>query len=60
VWVRRKLLPAPEGSDVGEYSWWIALPMRAMMALERLWLDAGGRFPCGVSVLVAARKPQRN
>jgi hypothetical protein len=25
-----------------------------------LWLDAGGRFPCGVSVLVAARKPQRN
>ena len=60
VWVRRKLLPAPEGSDVGEYSWWIALPMRAMMALERLWLDAGGRFPCGVSVLVAARKPQKN
>jgi len=27
------------------------------MALERWWLGAGGRFPCGVSVLVAARKP---
>jgi SAM-dependent methyltransferase len=58
VWIRRKLLPAPQGSDVGDYPWWIALPMRAMMALERLWLDLGGRFPCGVSVLVAARKPR--
>ena len=58
VWIRRKLLPAPQGSDVGEYPWWIAGPMRVMMALERLWLDLGGRFPCGVSVLVAARKPR--
>ena len=57
VWIRRKLLPAPQGSDVGDYPWWIAGPMRAMMALERVWLDLGGRFPCGVSVLVAARKP---
>ena len=57
VWIRRKLLPAPQGSDVGDYPWWIALPMRAMMAVERLWLDLGGRFPCGVSVLAAARKP---
>ncbi|MBK8477435.1 MAG: hypothetical protein IPL39_14375 [Opitutaceae bacterium] len=56
VWVRRRLLPAPQGSDVGEYPWWVRGPMRAMMALERLWLDLGGRFPCGVSVLVAARK----
>ncbi len=57
VWARRKLLSAPQGSDVGEYPWWVAGPMRAMMALERWWLGAGGRFPCGVSVLVAARKP---
>jgi SAM-dependent methyltransferase len=57
VWVRRKLLPAPQGSDVGEYPWWIAGPMRAMMALERWWLACGGRFPCGVSVTFAARKP---
>lgn len=57
VWARRKLLPVPQGSDVGEYPWWIAGPMRVMMALERMWLSCGGRFPCGVSVLVAARKP---
>jgi SAM-dependent methyltransferase len=57
VWVRRKLLPAPQGSDVGEYPWWVAWPMRAMMALEQWWLGCGWRFPCGVSVLAAARKP---
>ena len=57
VWVRRKLLSAPQGSDVGEYPWWVAGPMRAMMTLERWWLGCGGRFPCGVSVLAAARKP---
>ena len=57
VWIRRKLLPAPQGSDVGDYPWWVAGPMRAMMAVERVWLDLGGCFPCGVSVLVAARKP---
>ena len=49
VWIRRKLLPAPQGSDVGDYPWWIALPMRAMMALERVWLDGDdfgdGRAP---------------
>ncbi len=56
VWVRRRLLPAPRGSDVGDYPWWIVGPMRVMMAVERWWLNLGGRFPCGVSVLVAARK----
>lgn len=56
VWARRKLLPAPQGSDVGDFPWWIAGPMRGLMALERWWLDRGGRFPCGVSVLAAARK----
>ena len=57
VWVRRKLLPAPQGSDVGAYPWWIVVPMRVMMALERAWLACGGVFPCGVSVSAAARKP---
>lgn len=59
VWARRKLLPAPQGSDVGDYPWWVAGQMRVMMALERWWLGVGGRFPCGVSVLAAARKPFR-
>ncbi|MFT3829275.1 MAG: methyltransferase domain-containing protein [Opitutaceae bacterium] len=57
VWARRKFLPAPQGSDVGEYPWWVAGPMRVLMALERAWLAGGGRFPCGVSVLMAARRP---
>jgi ubiquinone/menaquinone biosynthesis C-methylase UbiE len=50
--VRRKLLPAPHdgSSDVHEYPAWVSGPLRALLALERLWLKTGLRLPFGCSV----------
>lgn len=56
VWARRKFGGSSETSDVREYGWWISLPMRALLAIERGWLALGLRSPLGTSVLAVAVK----
>jgi len=56
VWVRRKVLPAPPGSDVRDYPAWISVPMRTLLALERGWLSTGLPLPFGTSVSAVAVK----
>jgi SAM-dependent methyltransferase len=58
---RRKLFrPPPDGSDVRDYPRWVAGPMRAMLAAENAWLDAGGRLPFGSSIFaVGIKEPSR-
>jgi SAM-dependent methyltransferase len=58
VIARRKLLPAPAGgSDVQLYPAPVEAGFNLAMALERGWLGAVGRLPCGSSLLAVARKP---
>lgn len=58
IWARRKLLrPSAGGSDVGPVWPPLNLALRALMRLEHAWVDGGGRWAWGSSILVTARKP---
>jgi ubiquinone/menaquinone biosynthesis C-methylase UbiE len=52
--IRRKLLPPPRdgSSDVREYSPLVSTVLRALLAIERLWLKTGLTLPFGTSVFV--------
>jgi SAM-dependent methyltransferase len=55
--LRRKILPPAEPtSDVRLYPAPVETTFSGLMALEHAWLGAGGRLPCGSSVLTVARK----
>lgn len=60
VVLRRKLLrPSAEGngSDVQAYPRPLNAALGAAMALERAWMQAGGRWAWGSSIFSVARKP---
>lgn len=58
VILRRKVCCSWESeSDVKPYSRILTLFFNAVMAVERVWLRAGGSFPCGVSVVITGEKP---
>lgn len=58
VWAKRKLFRTDrDTSDVKEYPAVIDAGFRGLMALEHVWLRAGGRWAWGTSVFAAARKP---
>lgn len=55
--LRRKCLPAPRGgSDVQRAAGPVEAVLRGVMAVERAWLRAGGRFAAGSSILAAGRR----
>lgn len=56
---RRKVLPAPrDGSDVKEYPLVIDRILGALLAVEHGWINLGGAWPFGSSILARARKPK--
>ncbi|MFV1994962.1 MAG: class I SAM-dependent methyltransferase [Verrucomicrobiales bacterium] len=59
VVLRRKVFSSEQSeSDVGEYSRPVEMVFDGAIALERVWQNAGGTFPFGVSVMMAAIKPE--
>jgi len=58
VVVRRKLWPAPAaGSDVHLFPAPIEVAFNGAMALEHVWLRAGGRWAWGSSIFATAKRP---
>jgi len=59
--LRRKILPpAAPASDVHLFPAPVEAGCHALMAVEHAWLGAGGRLPCGNSVLTVAQKSQQS
>jgi SAM-dependent methyltransferase len=59
IWAKRKLLrSAADTSDMKAYPAPIEAAFRAMTALERAWLRAGGAWAWGSSVFAVAKKPE--
>lgn len=58
IWAKRKLFrSAADTSDVKRYPAPVEAVFGAAMAVERAWLQAGGRWAWGTSVFAVARKP---
>lgn len=56
--LRRKVFPPQSAtSDVQLYPAPVEAGLNALMAVEHVWLKAGGRLPLGNSVLTVAQKP---
>lgn len=58
VWAKRKLFrTSRDTSDVKLYPRPIEAAFNGLMAVERAWLNGGGRWGWGTSVFASARKP---
>jgi SAM-dependent methyltransferase len=58
VWARRKIFRrATDTSDVKAYPAVIEMVFSAVMAVEHMWCNLGGKWAWGTSILATARKP---